>query len=153
MRLSCFAVLGLASSALGAQDVREPRFRDPAAFAIEATAASAGSLVGIGIVGLAHRCGVEDLACLILKAGVSGATGALGAAIAHHAAAGYTGTRRSFGGALLGAVLGTGVGVGVHWLLNQGTERNLDDPWVVVPIFTLSQGLVATLGSRTLARR
>lgn len=147
-------LLFLVGSTLAAQEpARTARFEDPAAFTIEAAAGSLASLAGIGIVGLAHKCGVEDLACLLLKAGASGATGALGASVATYAAAGYTGSRRSFGGALLGAVVGTGVGMGVHWLLNEGTERNLDDPWVVVPIFTLGQGIVSAVGSRLLAKR
>ena len=145
--------LGIATTAAAQSPTPEPRYRDPAAFAIEAAAGSVGSLVGIGIVGLAHKCGVEDLACLLLKAGASGATGALGASLATYAAAGYTGSPRSFGGALLGAVVGTGVGMGVHWLLNKGTERNLDDPWVVVPVFTLGQGIVSAVGSRLLGKR
>ena len=144
----------VAASGVGAQEPARPmRHQDPAAFAIEAAAGSVGSLVGIGVVGLAHKCGVEDLACLLLKAGASGATGALGASLATYAAARYTGSPRSFGGALLGAVVGTGVGVGVHWILNRGTDRNLDDPWVVVPIFTFSQGITSALGSRLLGRR
>jgi hypothetical protein len=58
---------------------------------------------------------------------------------------------RSAGGAALGAVVGTGVGLGVHWLLNSNSDRNLGDK-IVVPIFVLSQGVFATLGSRALAR-
>jgi hypothetical protein len=146
-------ILLLAAASLAAQEpVREVRHRDPAAFAIEAAAGSAGSLIGIAAVGLSHKCGVEDLACLIMKAGASGATGALGATLGSYAAAGYTGNPRSLGGAALGAVLGTGVGLGVHWLLNRASDRNFDDPYAVVPIFTLSQGIVSALGSRVLSR-
>jgi hypothetical protein len=40
----------------------------------------------------------------------------------------------------------------VHWLLNEGTDRNLDDA-VVIPIFAVSQGVLAALGSRWLGGR
>ena len=130
----------------------EPRHRDPAAFTIEAAAGSVGSLVGIAVVGLSNKCGVDDLACLLLKVGASGATGALGATLATYGAAGYTGSKRSLAGAALGAVVGTGVGLGVHWLLNRASDRNFDDPQAVVPIFTLSQGILSAVGSRLLGR-
>ena len=146
-------LLLLAAGTLAAQEpARAARHRDPAAFTIEAAAGSVGSLVGIAIVGLSHKCGVEDLACLIMKAGASGATGAIGATLGTYAAAGYTGSPRSLGGAALGAVVGTGVGLGVHWLLNRASDRNFDDPYAVVPIFTLSQGIVSAIGSRLLGR-
>lgn len=87
-----------------------------------------------------------------MRAGASGATGAVGASIATYAAARYTGSPRSFGAALLGAIVGTGVGLGVHRLLNKGTDRNLDG-WVVVPIFTFARGITSASGSRVLVRR
>src|SRR6266550_7865161 len=40
---------------------------------------------------------------------------------------------------ILGAVAGTGAGLGIHYLLNKGTDRNLGDG-PVIPIFVLSQG-------------
>jgi hypothetical protein len=48
-------------------------------------------------------------------------------------------------------VVGTGFGLGVHYVLNKGSDRNLDDV-VVIPIFTLSQGTIAALGSRLLGK-
>lgn len=124
---------------------------DPRDFAIEAGAASLGSLVGIGLVALGTECGVEDLGCMIRKAGASGIAGVAGATIATQLAARQTGSPRSIAGAVLGGAVGTGVGLGVHWLLNEGTDVNLDDG-AVVPIFVLSQGIFAALGSRMLAR-
>jgi hypothetical protein len=62
-----------------------------------------------------------------------------------------TGNRRSVPGALAGSVVGTGVGLGVHYLLNQGSDRNLGDK-VVVPIFALAQGMFAAWGSRVAGR-
>jgi hypothetical protein len=36
---------------------------------------------------------------------------------------------------------------GVHWLVNQNSDRNIGDD-IVAPIFILSQGTFAALGSR-----
>lgn len=118
------------------------------AFLVEAAGGAIGSLVGIGIVALASNCDVEDLRCLILSVGAGGIAGVVGATIGTSVAARQTGSRRSVPGAAVGAILGTGVGMGVHYLLNAGTSRNFDTPWVVVPIFVASQGVFAALGSR-----
>lgn len=117
------------------------------AFLLEALSGSLGSLAGIGTVILASDCGFDDLGCEILTAGAAGALGVVGATVATSIAARYTGSRRSMGGALLGAVVGTGAGLGVHWLVNQNSDRNIGDA-VVLPIFVISQGVVAALGSR-----
>jgi hypothetical protein len=130
---------------------QERRVNDPGAFAIEALGASAGSLIGIGAVALTQKCGVEDLGCVIIKVGAGGAVGAVGSVVGSQLAAAYTGSRRSVLGASVGAIIGTGVGLGVHWLLNSGSDRNLGDK-VVVPIFVFSQGIFSALGSRALGR-
>ena len=119
------------------------------AFVLEALAGSLGSLAGIGAVLLSVDCGFDDLGCEILTAGAAGALGVVGATVATSLAARSTGSRRSAGGALLGAVVGTGVGLGVHWLVNQNSDRNIGDA-VVLPIFVISQGTIAALGSRLL---
>ncbi|MGH7693441.1 MAG: hypothetical protein ACRENH_00595 [Gemmatimonadaceae bacterium] len=62
-----------------------------------------------------------------------------------------TGSRHSIPGAFLGGIVGTGLGLGIHYVLNEGTDRNLGD-WIVIPIFTLSQGTIAALGSRLLGK-
>lgn len=141
------SVLSAGASDAGAQDVG--RTPDPRAFALEALGGTVGSLVGIGIVGLASNCGVEDLRCLLLTVGAGGAMGAVGATIGTTLVARRTNSRRSIPGAALGAVVGTGVGLGIHWLLNRASDRNLGDK-VVVPIFVLAQGVFAALGSRAL---
>jgi hypothetical protein len=117
------------------------------AFLIEALAGSVGSLVGIGIIGLTSHCGVEDLGCIITSVGAGGLLGAIGATLGATLAAHETGSRRSVGGAAVGAVVGTGVGLGVHYLLNSNSDRNLGDA-IVIPIFVISQGTFAALGSR-----
>jgi hypothetical protein len=132
---------------------QEPgRLPDPQAFVLEAAAGSVGSLAGIAIVGLTRECGVEELGCIILTVGAGGALGAVGATIGTTLAARATNSPRSVGGAALGALIGTGVGLGVHWLLNRGSDRNLGDK-VVVPIFVLSQGIFSALGSRIVGAR
>ena len=118
---------------------------------LEMLAGTAGSLAGIALVGLNVDCGVEDLGCLIKAVAGGGARGAVGAAVGVTLAARGTGAPRSALGAGLGAVAGTGAGLGVHYLLNRGTDRNLGDA-VVIPIFAVSQGVGAALGSRWLGR-
>ena len=109
---------------------------------------SVGSLAGIGLVALASDCGVDDLGCTILSVGAGGAAGALGATVGSWLVARNAGVRASFLGAGLGAVVGTGIGLGVHYILNSGSSRNFDTPGAVVPIFVLSQGIFAALGSQ-----
>lgn len=116
-------------------------------FVIEAGAGALGSLVGIGIVGLASSCGVEDLACIITTVGAGGVLGAVGATVGVSIAARHTGAPHSLIGAALGAVVGTGAGLGIHWLLNRSSDRNLGDA-VVVPIFVVAQGVGAAVGGR-----
>jgi hypothetical protein len=147
-----FIATFLAAPLAFAQPSPSPRVRDPGAFVVEALGGSAGSLIGIGLVGVASRCGVEDLRCILLTVGAGGALGAIGATVGTSLAARYTGSARSLGGAAAGAVVGTGVGLGVHYLLNRNSDRNLGDK-IVVPIFVLSQGILSAVGSRILARR
>ena len=121
------------------------------AFVVEAVGGSAGSLIGIGAVALT-RCVGDDLGCSIIRIGAGGVAGAVGATLGTTLAAHYTGSRRSVVGAALGAVVGTGVGLGVHYAFNRNSDRNLDNA-VVVPLFVLSQGTFAAIGSRMLGRR
>ena len=117
------------------------------AFALEALGGIAGSLAGMGITAVVSNCDVEDLACTILTVGAGGALSAIGAAAGTTLVARQTGSRRSIPGALAGSVVGTGVGLGVHYLLNRESDRNLGDK-VVVPIFAIAQGVFAAWGSR-----
>lgn len=119
---------------------------------VEMLAGVAGSLAGIAIVGLSADCGVDDLACIIQAVAGGGALGAAGATVAVVVAARMTGGSYSWAGAGLGALAGTAGGLGVHWLLNRGTDRNLGDR-IVIPIFAVAQGVGAALGSRLLGGR
>jgi hypothetical protein len=93
------------------------------------------------------KCDVEDLACTILTVGAGGALSAVGATVGTTLVARQTGSHRSIPGALGGSVVGTGVGLGVHYILNRESDRNLGDK-IVVPIFVLAQGIFAAWGSR-----
>ena len=147
------ATLGLATPALAQSSVAPSRAGvSRGAFAIEALAGTAGSLAGIAIVGLGTDCDADDLGCVINRIGGAGALGAVGATVGVALAARRTGAPRSTAGAAIGAVVGTGVGLGVHYLLNRNSDRNLDRA-VVIPIFAVSQGVVAALGSRAMGKR
>jgi hypothetical protein len=151
--LACSAALALFAATAEAQErPRELRPPDPGAFVIEAAGGALGSLAGIGVVAGVSDCDVEDLGCLLKTVGAGGLLGVVGATIGTTIAAKQTGAPRSVGGAALGAVVGTGAGLGVHWLLNRASDRNLGD-WVVVPIFTITQGTFAGLGSRLFGGR
>jgi hypothetical protein len=123
----------------------------PGSLAVEALAGSFGSAIGMGIVALAADCGFDDLGCELLSVGAGGIAGIVGATIGTTIAARQTGSSHSVLGAALGATVGTGVGLGIHYIFNRGTNRNLGMP-VVVPIFVISQGTVAALGSRLLGK-
>jgi hypothetical protein len=122
------------------------------AFALEALGASVGSLIGMGIVALATKCGVDDLGCVIATVTAGGAAGAAGAAVGTMLVARHTGSSRSAGGAVAGAIVGTGIGLGIHYLLNRESDRNLGD-MITIPIFVLAQGTFAALGSRFAGRK
>ncbi len=119
----------------------------PGALLLESAGGSAGSFVAMGAVLLLSTCDIDDLGCEILTVGASGLAGIAGATIGTMLTARYTGAQRSVAGAALGAAVGTGVGLGVHYLLNNNSDRNLGDA-VTIPIFAISQGTLAAIGSR-----
>jgi hypothetical protein len=115
--------------------------------ALEVLGGSLGSAIGIGAVVLISDCGVDDLACDIISAGAAGAAGVLGATLGTAFVARQTGAKHSVAGAALGAIIGTAVGLGVHYLINSNSDRNLGDA-IVLPIFAVSQGLFAAIAGR-----
>lgn len=121
-------------------------------FVLEGLGGAVGSLAGIGVVALAAHCGHEDLGCVILNVGAGGALGAVGATIGTTLVARHTKSARSVAGAALGALVGTGVGLGLHYAFNHSSDRNLGDA-VTVPLFVISQGAFSALGSRLLGQR
>lgn len=136
-----------------AMEVRAPepqgsiRPDSPGALALEAIGGTAGSLVGIGAVLLTSDCNVDDLGCEILSIIGAGAAGVVGSTVATQLVAGHTGSRRSVLGAALGGAVGTGVGLGLHYLINANSDTDLDSD-AVIPLFAVSQGVFAALGSR-----
>ena len=144
--------LTLLAAPVGAQSITPSAATRPSpgsgTLALMALGGSVGSLAGIGLVALASSCGGDDLACTILSVGAGGAAGAIGATVGTMVVARGADVRASTFGAGLGAVAGTAVGLGVHYLLNRGTSRNFDTPGAVVPIFALAQGIFAALGSQ-----
>jgi hypothetical protein len=114
---------------------------------LEVLGGSLGSAAGIGAVLLISDCGPDDLGCEIVSVIVAGAAGVLGATLGTALVARQTGAKHSVAGAALGAILGTAVGLGVHYLVNRNSDRNLGDA-VVVPIFALSQGFFAAIAGR-----
>jgi hypothetical protein len=139
------------SSSTPASLVALPPPNGSGAFLLEALGGAAGSLIGMGVVGFLERCDVEDLGCLLHKIGLGGALGVAGAVLGTTLVARQTGSNRSVAGAALGGLAGTGIGLGVHYLLNNNSDRNIGDR-IVLPIFVISQGTFAALGSRLLGR-
>lgn len=132
---------------IAAAAVAQSRHTGHVSFALEALGGSVGSAIGIGIVALSDRCGVEDLACTIQSVALAGVAGLAGAALGSTAVARAAHAPRSALGAVLGGIVGTGVALGVHAAINRGTDRNLGDR-IVAPLFVLGQGIFAAWGSR-----
>ena len=125
-----------------------------AAFAIEAGGASAGSLVGAiaahrALVATRGACGVEDLGCLLRRLPLVGAASIAGATAGGYGAGRLGDTRPSFGGSLLGATLGVGVGAVMIKGLDEIGVRGRP---VAALAYAASQGLMTAAGSRLFAR-
>jgi hypothetical protein len=152
MRAHLVLLLTCLVSPLGAQTPRaQTHAATDGSLALKMLGASLGSAAGIGVVLAASNCGSDDLGCGILSTGGAGVLGIVGAALGATLVASHTGAPRSVGGAIAGGLVGTGVGLGVHYLLDRNSDRNLGDP-VTIPIFAISQGVFAALGSRLIGR-
>ena len=119
---------------------------------ITVLAGTLGSAAGMTGVFVLVDCGVEDLACGIRRAALAGVAGVATSTAAVVATARATRTAYSTPGAFAGALIGTGVGLGLHALINRNSDRNIGD-YITLPIFALSQGTLAALGSRLIASR
>ena len=115
-------------------------------------AGTLGSAAGISSVFILVDCGVEDLGCGIRRAAIAGVAGVVTSTVAVVLSARATRTPYSAPGAFAGALVGTGVGLGLHALINRNSDRNIGD-YITLPIFALSQGTLAALGSRLKAAR
>jgi hypothetical protein len=118
------------------------------AFAIEAAGATAGSLVGFGVVYLTRDgCGVEDLGCTIKKAGLGIGLSTVGAAVGSHVAGRVGGTNPSGWGGALGAVLGAAAGVGAWHLFTEELDV-ANSPAAAIAVYAVTQGLITAAVSR-----
>lgn len=140
------AALSLATSA-SAQGAPSTSAR--AAFAVEATGGTLGSLAGIGFVAATNICDTEEIGCVI---GAVSLSTAVGAALGTYTAGRAFGTRPSTAGAVVGAAAGALAGAGVLHLATEElgiVGKNGAGAWLS---YSVTQGAVTALGSR-LARR
>ena len=122
------------------------------AFAIEAAGATAGSLLGFGVVYLARdSCGVEDLGCTIKRAGLGIGLSTVGAAAGNHIAGRLGETNPSGWGAVLGAVVGAAAGVGAWHLFTEELDV-ANNPAAAIAVYAVTQGLITAAGSRLASR-
>ena len=121
------------------------------AFLIEATAATAGSLVGFSAVYLTRSdCG-DDLACIIKQVGA-----AVIASTAFYAGGAYfvgkqANTNPSPLGVTLGAIAGAGAGLFIWHAVDQDLEITRSNA-AGIATYVISQGIVTAIGS-AIARR
>ena len=138
-----------------AQRQQEPEIRrGAAAFTFETVGGVGGSLLGVGggllIANAANDCESEDLACNLEQAATTGLVSVIGATAGTYLVGRAANTQPSFVGSLLGAVAGAAAGVGVIHLLTE--ESNLaNNNATLVAAYSVTQGIVAALGSRLVA--
>ncbi|HEX6252021.1 MAG TPA: hypothetical protein VFZ56_11360 [Gemmatimonadaceae bacterium] len=142
----CVGLLALLSHPAGAQTT------GTRAFAIEAAGATAGSLLGFGVVYLARdSCGVEDLGCTIRKAGLGIGLSTVGAAAGGYFAGRAGGTNPSGWGSALGAVAGAAAGVGAWHLFTEELDV-ANSPAAAIAVYAVTQGLLTAAVSRLASR-
>jgi hypothetical protein len=150
--LWCFVLLLVPRLSLVAQ--REPR-SGASAFTIEALGGTAGSALGVG-AGLlvSHAAGEceseEDLECDLRQAATTGLVSVVGATAGTYLVGRAANTESSFAGSLLGALAGAAAGVGVIHLLTNEANLSSNNTTLVVA-YSVTQGIVAALGSRIVA--
>ena len=122
------------------------------AFAIEATGAVVGSLLGFSTIYLSRdRCEVEDLGCNLetvfggIVLGTAGATA--GAWLAGRAGD----TDPSLAGAAIGSVVGVGAGIGLWHLFTEELDI-VNEPFAAALTYSFAQGVATALGSRLVRR-
>jgi hypothetical protein len=142
--------------AAGVQPLGAQRMRPAAqAFAIEASGATAGSLIAVVAAHqLANRvrgvCPVEDLGCLIKRIGLMGSASVVGAAGGGYLSGRVADTRPSGVGSVLGAAVGVAAGAGVLHLMGENLDIHSRPALAVT--YALVQGLSTALVSRAMAR-
>jgi hypothetical protein len=118
-------------------------------FGLQALGGSLGSLAGVA-VGLAvtDDCtGEDDVVCALETLSITGALGVMGATAGVAIAGRSANQRPSIVGGLLGAAAGTAIGVGLHHLITEEMNKELNDAGTFA-LFTISQGTFAAAGAR-----
>ena len=121
------------------------------AFLIEASAATAGSLVGFGAVYLTRSdCG-DDLACTIRQVGAAVIASTALSAGGAYLAGKQANTNPSPLGVTLGAIAGAGAGLLIWHAVDQDLEITRSNA-AGIATYVISQGIVTAIGS-AIARR
>ena len=147
-----FGSVGPVASVAGAQAVasRQMASRTGAgAFMAETLGATAGSLVGFGLVYLGREACThpDELACAIRGAALGIGASTVGAVLGDHLAGRAAGSDPSTLGAALGAVVGAAAGVGAWHLFTEELDIT-NEPAVAILAYSLTQGLLTAAGSR-----
>jgi hypothetical protein len=154
MTLSRPIFFALVLVTLSAADAHgQSRRGDGRAFAAEAAGGAIGSAAG-AVVGLVisrqSSCGVEDLACTIKSLGVAGVGSFVGAAAGALLAGRAADSNPSLIGAVLGSAVGVVAGVAVVHGLTEEVNLRLEKP-LTVAVYSITHGIVTAIGSRLVA--
>jgi hypothetical protein len=118
-------------------------------FALQVLGGTLGSLAGVGIgLAITDDCtGQDDVVCALKSLSVAGALGMIGATAGVTIAGQAASERPSIIGGLVGAGVGTAIGVGLHHLITEELNQRLGDAGTLA-LFTISQGTFAAAGAR-----
>jgi hypothetical protein len=145
------AALTASPTSLLAQRTTPSAVTGASGFATEALGGVIGSGLGLALgLALTNRepCpGEDDVVCPLQRLSVIGVIGIAGAAIGTTLAGNWARTNPSLVGALLGAVAGAAVGIGLEHLITEEMGHSLGDAGAVV-LFSVTQGILAAAGSR-----
>lgn len=118
------------------------------AFLAQAAGATAGSLLGFGLIYAAgESCDVEDLSCALQKAGIGILTSTAGSVIGDRIAGKLADAEPSTVGAIVGAAAGAAAGVGMWHLFTEELDLVNKTPAAIF-IYSATQGILTAAGSR-----
>ena len=123
--------------------------RDYGSFALQSLGGTVGSAAGLAIgLAVTNDCdGEDDVVCGLKKASLTGAIGVIGATVGVAVVGRDASQRPSIIGSLLGGVVGSIVGIGLHHLITEEMSQQIPDVGTIA-LFTLSQGTFAAAGGR-----
>lgn len=118
------------------------------AWASEAAGGTLGSLAGfgLGVLIVDDECG-DDIECILTDVAAVVGLASAGSALGTVALGGAADTEPSLAGAAIGALAGAFAGLGMLKVVEEIDPR-LDDGLAAAITFSLSQGMVAAIGSR-----